>query len=199
DDEGFFLQRWVTPRQQANDVGCLALLPDEIYGHMGDDSRDRKRVGLQGIVDVALEVGEALARRREDRRRHFHRSIDGDDAGRGAATDTSAREQLWLLCLVVRASHDEDPLGAMFPSVDDLVAHLGVMEGLRPSKRPLLVGLLGFVRHYDDDLLVDIEARIIIVIELRRRDAIARERHLAADAPLLREAEGLEANPRFVR
>src|SRR5437016_5874469 len=99
---------------------------------------------------------------------------------------------------MVRIGHNDDPRGTMFSRVDHLIADLRVVKGLRPSEGALRIGLLRFVGHDQDDLAVHIEARIVVIVELRRRDPITCKHSIATRLPPCREAEGLEHNPDLI-
>ena len=88
-----------------------------------------------------------------------------------------------------RVLDEDDGDGAVLAGVQDLVAELGVVEVLRRPERAPRIRLARLSRHQQDDLAEDVEARVVVVAERRRRDAVASEHHLARDVSVGREGE----------
>ena len=150
----------------------------------------RERRGRRRRIDLILHVGERFSRRCKPCVRGVVFRLHDHDAGVLGPVDAAEFREL-ILFAVSQFSVDQDHgFGAMIPRVDRLGDQLGVLRqsgisALRGEARRL-------VAQEHDNLVLDVEMRVIVVAEFGRGCAIAGKYHGAGDFAGSGKTEGNE-------
>ena len=71
--------------------------------------------------------------------------------------------------------HEQYRFRAVFVSVGDFASHRGELRIGRAVENAFLVVLLRFMSNDNDGLALDVDSRVVVVLQLRRRDAVPDE------------------------
>src|ERR1051325_7601854 len=87
--------------------------------------------------------------------------------------------------VAVRIRDDDDAFGSVFAGVESFVAQLAVAKRLGTAERRLGIALPRLVRHDENDFAVSVDTRIVVVAQLRSRDAVAGKDELSGETSLV--------------
>ena len=158
-----------------------------------DGIRQGERLRLQVLVDGRRELLQVLAGRREpflDRRRlHLHKRDPGVDRPRGAS---ELLQVVRIAAVVGAVRHQQHAHSTVAFGVDRLAPELRVPGEELAHEHALLVVFLRLVAQHHHDLVFHIQARVVVVVVLGRRDPVTRKHQPPSQFPAGGEVERQE-------
>ena len=88
--------------------------------------------------------------------------------------------------------HEQDGLRAVLARVDELVGAIAVVIRLGTAERARLILRARLTRDREHDLAARVDARVVVVAEIGRRDAVAHEHDVGFRGAVLRHAQRRE-------
>ena len=150
-----------------------------------DRHRQHVRARLQVRVDILLKLREVDCPLLRDRRFHLkHRN-----PGR-TLRPVVFQDRQEIFCFVLnRAGDENDCRRAAFARLQNFVAHRRPTARAFAVENRVFVALLWLVAQHQRHFSFQVDARVVVVIQRRRRDAVADERDLTAKRTGARHAE----------
>jgi hypothetical protein len=187
DDDGLAREARVAPGQAAHDVGRRAAPTQERHLEARVHA-EREGARCQRAVDGGRQARDRLARAPQQRVGRGARDGGGHDAER-LAEPAQGGEAVGRDPGMV---HEQERAGPVLARVDQLVAALRVVVRVRTAERARRILPARLARERQHDLVADVDARVVVPAEIRRRDPVADEDDLARAQPVVRDRERRE-------
>ena len=94
-----------------------------------------------------------------------------------------------LRLILQRAGDEDDRRGAALAGLQDLVAHRRPAAGALAVERRVLVALLRLIAQHERDLSLQIDSRVVVVVQRRCGDAVSDEGHITGECAGARHSE----------